>query len=222
MNDLLHSFPGQQIHEPVYVFARAYPIAFLYETLGFIVIFLFSFLAQYFLEANFLQMGAIVINSGILVLGIFQLLALTIFFIAILDFYFDIVIVTDRRMVDIDQEQLFFRRISELALEDVEDVSSIIQGFFPTLFNYGDILIQTAGTQENFRMSKLRNPREISAIILDLADQAKQHIPDEQRVPRTEVLGMINNTPVRDLATLQRLGAMLPEDFRLVNHDATT
>ena len=219
MNDLLHSFPGQQINEPVYVFSRPYPAAFLYETLGFLVVIIFSFLAQYVLQINTLSLSLATINSGILILGVFQLLALTVFFVAVLDFYFDIVIVTDRRLVDIDQEQLFYRRISELALEDVEDVTSIIQGFLPTIFNYGDILIQTAGAEENFRMLNVRYPREISAIVRDLSDQAKRHIPEEQRLPQTEILGVVNNESISDIATLQKVGAILPADFRLINRN---
>src|SRR5690606_16606799 len=108
-------------------------------------------------------------NAIVLALGIFELLALLVFVVAILDYYFDIIIVTDRRLVDIDQEQLFYRKISELNLRDVQDTSFHRKGFFPTFLNYGEITIQTAGEKNNFVLNHLRYPSNIAAIISDLA-----------------------------------------------------
>ena len=222
MNDLLHSFPGQETNEPVFVFVRPYFVSFLPVASLFAVIVTVSILTQYGLASGYF--GSILsitsINSGIIFIGVFQLIALIVFFIAIFDFYYDIVIVTDRRLVDIDQEQLFSRRISELALEDVEDVTSEVNGFLATIFSYGMVFIQTAGKETQFQMQNVRYPREVAAIVLDLADQAKRGVADNVRYPQTDVLAVIDSTPIRDNQTLQKIGAILPDDLRRVSRNA--
>jgi hypothetical protein len=222
MNDLLHSFPGQETNEPVFVFARPYFIAFLPMASLFGAVALVSFLAQYGLSVGYFNgiLSTIDANSAILFIGVFQLMALIVFFVAIFDFYYDVVIVTDRRLVDIDQEQLFSRRISELALEDVEDVTSDIRGFLPTLLTYGTVFIQTAGKETQFQMQNIRYPREVAAIVLDLADQAKKGVSNTTRYPQTDVLAVINSTPIRDNQALQNIGAILPDDLRRVSRNA--
>jgi hypothetical protein len=216
MSDLLHAFPGQETNEPVYVFARPYFIAFLPTALVFLAVFAFSAAAQYLVSSGKLGIFAPAATDAILFLGAFQLFALTVFFVAVLDFYYDIVVVTDRRMADIDQEQLFYRRISQLNLEDVEDATSTSKGFLPTLFNYGTVLIQTAGSEQEFHMDNVRFPQEIAAIVLDLANQAKEGIPAEKRIPQTRVIAVINDQTYTDPASLPQIGAMLPDDIRRV------
>ena len=217
MQDLLHSFPGQEENEPVYVFSRSFPVAFLGTALVFVAIFAFSIFGQYLLVNNgFSQLSASSINNGILFLGAFQLLVLIVFLVAVLDFYFDIIIVTDRRVVDINQEQLFFRSVSELSLVNVEDVNSVIADFLPSLFNYGNVEIQTAGAKEKFLMDNIRFPREIAALTINLSEQAKEGVDQLKRVPETQVIGVIDNVPITSVDQLQKVGAMLPEDLRLV------
>lgn len=215
MNDLLHSFPGQEKNEPVFVFARQYWVAFLPTAFVFFFLIAATFFAQATLAfGTFPLLGAANSQALILFFGGFQLFVLLVFLVALLDFYFDLIIVTDRRLVDIDQEQLFYRRISELALEDVEDASSIVKGFFPSLFNYGTVEVQTAGAKENFVIHNILHPREVTGIILDLADQAARSVPEAGRRPEGQVIGSINGQLIRTPEELEAAGAILPEDVK--------
>jgi len=217
MNDFLHAFPGQETYEPVYVFARPYPISFLATTLVFLLVFLFTLIGQIGLANNvFGAMTADQTNLGVLFIGIFQLFIITIFLAAVFDFYYDITIVTDRRLVFINQEMMFYRKISELALEDVEDVTSTIDGLLSTVFEYGQVEVQTAGTQDNFIIENLHFPREVAAIALDLATQARSGVPEGERIPETSAIAVIDSRKLTTTAELQAVGAMLPDDFRRV------
>ena len=215
MFDLGHSFPGKEPREAVFVFARPYFIAFIPTALIFFFIFCVSLIFQLGVAQGWLGgFSDDIANPIILFVGLFQLFILVIFLVAILDFYYDIIIVTDRRMVDIDQEQLLFRSISELNLEDVEDVNSSVGGFLQTFFSYGTITVQTAGEHENFIAKNFRNPREIASIISDLSQQAKQQIPLGERIPSTPVLGVVNNKAITDFNSLKEMGAIDADDPR--------
>src|SRR5690606_29082327 len=145
----------------------------------------------------------------VLLFGVFQLVALIVFLVAIMDFYMDILIVTNQRVVDIEQRQVFSRPIAELDLRDVQDVNSDVTGFWHTLFGYGTVLVQTAGTNPNFESHFLRNPREIASIIADLSQQAKEDIDQSKRHPRTNTVAVINGKPLTTLAELGKVGALL-------------
>jgi cellulose synthase/poly-beta-1,6-N-acetylglucosamine synthase-like glycosyltransferase len=89
--------------------------------------------------------------------------------------YLNVQIITNVRLVDIDQVGLFSHVISELHLENIEDVTSQVNGVFGTLFNYGDVFVQTAGTQENFEFTNVPNPAAIEKLLLDLYEKIPKH-----------------------------------------------
>lgn len=86
-------------------------------------------------------------------LGIWVIL----FFIWV-DYYLDVWIVTNKRLIDIDQLGLFSRQISTLNLENVQDISVSIRGLIATWLNYGDIEVQTAGSDRLFIMKGIHYP----------------------------------------------------------------
>ena len=85
-----------------------------------------------------------------------------------IDHYFDVYIITDRRIVDIVQNGFFKREISEVNLRQIQDVKAQVDGVFPTLLHFGDIHIQTAGEMPNFFFASIPHPYEVSKRILDL------------------------------------------------------
>ena len=87
------------------------------------------------------------------------------------DHYLDIWVVTDRRVISIDQVGLFIRSIGSFRLERLQDMNVIIPGFFATLLDYGTVEAQTASASENeFTVHGVPHPREIKATILEAAD----------------------------------------------------
>jgi uncharacterized membrane protein YdbT with pleckstrin-like domain len=85
-----------------------------------------------------------------------------------IDYYFDVWVVTNKRIVNIEQRGLFARNVSELNLEKIQDVTTEVHGFLPTMFNYGDVYIQTAAEKERFEFQKVPNPYGIKDTIMTL------------------------------------------------------
>ena len=83
---------------------------------------------------------------------------------------------TDRRIISIDQKSLFVRSIGSFRLERLQDMNIEIPGVLATMFNYGNIEAQTAsGSEEEFQVHGLPDPRGIKAIILKAADTRMRH-----------------------------------------------
>lgn len=80
-------------------------------------------------------------------------------------YYLDSWIITDRRLIDIEQHGLFHREIAEIGLERVQNVSIEIPGFIPTVLRFGNIKIQTAGHGE-FTISEVSEYHQAKDLIL--------------------------------------------------------
>ena len=85
-----------------------------------------------------------------------------------LSWFFDAYIVTDRRIVDVNFYNLIYREVSESEVTRVQDVTYKLGGVVRTMFNYGDVFIQTAGTVPNFEFMGVPNPSRVVEIVQDL------------------------------------------------------
>jgi len=83
--------------------------------------------------------------------------------------FFNIFIVTNERIVDIDFINLLYKDIAETQLERVQDISYQTRGILATMFNFGDVTIQTAGEVPNFAFECVPKPSEVVDIISDTA-----------------------------------------------------
>jgi len=76
-------------------------------------------------------------------------------------------IITDIHITQVLQVGLFNRKVSELTMENVEDVTSEQGGIFPTIFNYGTLKVETAGEQNNFIFKYCPNPNAYAKALQD-------------------------------------------------------
>jgi uncharacterized membrane protein YdbT with pleckstrin-like domain len=137
-----------------------------------LLIFLFSFIPSYFpaFEKNaFSNLLLFAENLVAIFIWIF------IFFIWI-DYYFDIWIIASEKIVNIEQKGLFVRSVSELKFERIQDVTVEVNGFIPTILNYGDVYIQTAGETERFIFRQVPDPYGLKDLIMGLQ---KEQIAEE-------------------------------------------
>lgn len=84
------------------------------------------------------------------------------------DYYLDAWIVSTKRIVNIEQEGLFSRVVSELVLDNVQDVTVEVHGVLPTMLHYGDVFIQTASENPRFHFENVPRPYEVAEKIMDL------------------------------------------------------
>jgi membrane protein YdbS with pleckstrin-like domain len=114
-------------------------------------------------------------NNYLFVLALFwYALILTIVFERFLMWFFSVNIVTDERFIDVDFYGLLFKHVSVAQLENIEDVNYFQKGIMAALFNYGDILIQTAAETPEFVFNKVPNPERIVQVISELIQQERQ------------------------------------------------
>ncbi len=89
------------------------------------------------------------------------------------DYYLDIWVVTDQRVLNIVQHGLFSRTISELSIQNIQDVTAEIHGKIATVLDFGDVHIQTAGERKRFMFNDVGDPESIASQITEIQRNAK-------------------------------------------------
>lgn len=105
---------------------------------------------------------------------IWYLLTFSYAFQHFLKWFFNVNILTDERVVDIDFPSLLYRDISSTKIDQVQDVSAKTGGFIRSLFNYGDVHIQTAGEAREFIFEAIPRPEEVIRILNQLILEEEQ------------------------------------------------
>lgn len=87
---------------------------------------------------------------------------------AFLIWFFNVYIITDERVIDVDFHSMIYRNVSSAKLENIEDVTARTVGPLAAIFDYGTILIQTAGAKTEFEFDHVPQPSKIKKLLNEL------------------------------------------------------
>ena len=85
-------------------------------------------------------------------------------------------LITDQNVIEVRQISLFSHKVSHLNIINVEDVTVIKKGILQTLFDYGTMIIETAGEQENFSFPNTPTPDKYRRIVINNHEDAIERI----------------------------------------------
>lgn len=90
----------------------------------------------------------------------------------------DVYILTDQRVIDIDQKSLFHKVVSEASLNNIQDTTFETKGMWQTMFNYGKVNILTASSGANIEFEDVNKPEEVMGVIARAKDNYIEKIAD--------------------------------------------
>lgn len=88
-----------------------------------------------------------------------------------LSWYFNVYILTDERVIDIDFNNLLNKNFAEAKISMIQDVSFTVAGLAGTIFNYGTILIQTASEVNQLKFDKVPSPEKVIKVLQQLRQE---------------------------------------------------
>jgi membrane protein YdbS with pleckstrin-like domain len=88
------------------------------------------------------------------------------FFIEWTDYYLDIWVITNKRIIDIEQKGFFHREVTSFSYGQVQDITVETRGPIQTFFKFGLLEIQTAGHNRNIIIPHADNPEIVRSIVL--------------------------------------------------------
>jgi uncharacterized membrane protein YdbT with pleckstrin-like domain len=120
--------------------------------------------------------------------GLYVSLLVDLFFFVWLLWHLDAWLLTSHSLVDAELESLFHYHLAELPLEQVQDVSIDQHGLLQSIFNYGDIRVQSAGKEGLFLLRAIKNPQEVRDEIVKLVEELKIKIAAGGEEPQERVI----------------------------------
>lgn len=157
-------------NENVILKVRRHKLALILES-TFLVIFIVLPPAVYYLINIFgylVQAGGDQFSLFLFAYSAVLLFGWIIFFKIWTDYYLDVLIVTDKRLIDIEQKGFFKRDVATLRLDKIQDIRVNVSGVLATFLDFGEISIQTAGESKEFIMRYVPEPSKVKGVIYDL------------------------------------------------------
>lgn len=119
---------------------------------------------------------------------------------------------TERRVIVVRQGGFFDRHVVEMPYSRIQEVAYRVSGMGATLFRYGTLLIESAGSDEPLAMERVPHPARIQDLITELQGR------EGGRGDFGEVLHAVSKMDARKLgllkAELERATKALPPEER--------
>lgn len=170
------SFGQAEVGEDLIILLRAHIVTNLPWVLGTLILFLVPFVIFPILAAS----GALPnlgMGTGLVITIFWYLGVFTFAFLNLLYWLFNVYIVTNERVVDVDWNSVIFRKVSSTQIAKIQDVNAAQAGVFAGIFDYGDVQIQTAGAEENFEFKAVPHPQLVAKKIEELTQKEEHKVP---------------------------------------------
>ena len=151
-------FQGENPDESIIFVLRRHPWT-LFKS-GFAIVILLLLLTAFFIKFQ----GSWVTSWAVFILGPISLyLALRAWFLWSNSIY----VLTNQRLLAVDQRGWFDRKVGEIALADILKISHEVKGAGATMFNLGDVAIIASGaTEADLTLSAVYDPYEVQQRII--------------------------------------------------------
>lgn len=93
--------------------------------------------------------------------------------------YFNVYLLTNERIVDFDFRGILHKETAYANLNQIQDVSPKIIGFFGTFFHFGNVFIQTAAAKNEFEFHHVERPDDVARAILGQVRREEGEAPGE-------------------------------------------
>jgi uncharacterized membrane protein YdbT with pleckstrin-like domain len=170
--DTTGSFEGKEEGEQVVMLLRRHPFTILAKLALLFLAFILPFIVGFFAFPYLLAMGGV--DLYIFISCVWCLAFWLVMFHALTMYALNVVIVTNKRILDSDQYALFNRRVAEVPLGRVQDISVHTHGLIETFLKFGDMVVQSAGSERQFIFPQIPRPDEVKNTIMKIVHQ--EHI----------------------------------------------
>ena len=157
------SFEAQHDEERILLLLRKHPVTQVHWILVAVALVFVPYLLSFvgflsFLPANFRH-----------IMGVgWYLMVVGYSLESFLNWFYNVYIITDERVIDVDFNSLLFKNVSYAKIENIEDISATTSGALGAIFDYGSVRIQTAGTVTEFEFENVPQPARITAFLNEL------------------------------------------------------
>lgn len=171
------NFQNKDPEEKVILFLRSHPI----KNIGWMSFtFLLLILPPFITVMPFFD--GVPLRFIILGVLIWYLFTFIYAFEAFLFWFFSVNIITDERIFDFDFHNLTYRKVTDVNIDKIQDVTVSIAGGIGTMFNFGNVLIQTASEIPEIDFMSVPQPDKVAKILREMrVEEEKEQLEGRVR-----------------------------------------
>jgi len=175
LEDIIYSpskirFEIQGENEQIVLFLRRHWVTNIHWIIGTVILILAPIVLGYLPILNFLPL-----RYQLMGLILWYLFVTAFVFEQFLSWFFNVYIVTNERIIDYDFFNLLYKDIKQADLEKVQDVSAKVGGLARVFFDFGDVLVETAGALPNLEFEAVPDPEGVANLIHDIRSRLVNH-----------------------------------------------
>jgi len=130
-------------------------------------------------------------NKGILVFSLTLVVGILLLLRNIIIWSWRTFIITNQRIIDIDQQGIFKKTVSDIPLAKIQDVYYQIKGIWQTLTRIGDINVILLDNKTKIEIKNIPKPHKTQQLILQLkADTFKEKL-DSTNLSAQELVNLV-------------------------------
>ncbi len=168
-------FSGKHAGEEIILLLRAHLITNVrWILISFILVLVPTVILPFLVASNVFPVS---VGSEIVITIFWYLGVFTYVFLNTLYWYFNVGIITDERVVDVDWNSLVHHDVALSLMSQIQDVRAERIGVLTAIFDYGHVHVQTAGTEPNIEFLNVPHPQLVVRIIQEL--MAKEELEHE-------------------------------------------
>lgn len=153
------NFESQEEDEEVLLLLRAHPVTLVPWVITTIICFFLPILL------NVLLINFFTFREVLFIDLVWYSLTLSYAYLKTIAWLFNVGIVTNLRVVDIDFSSIIDKNFSATSLSDITDVSEKTNGFLRSMLQFGNVFVQTAGTNQNIEYPSVPDPVDVVTVI---------------------------------------------------------
>ena len=157
-----------QNDESVIKTLRRHPVYMVLQIIGIIIIAILILWLLSWLKGMFGATFFTILTVATIIIG-----ALAAFFV-FYQYRNDLWLITDQRLVDSTKRNPFNHEVASADLLNVQDIAISKKGFFPTIFNFGEVRCQTASATQVFTLHGVSDPNAVLELIDQTRDNARE------------------------------------------------
>jgi uncharacterized membrane protein YdbT with pleckstrin-like domain len=150
---------------------------------------IFSFISLEFWQGISSYAG--MVSFFVFLYSLWLLICWVMVFVFWTNYYLDVWIITNKKILNVDQHGLFKREVIVLHLDKIQDITYMIDGLVATTLNYGNIKVTTAGAEAEFIFKGIPNPALVQAkineaLLAHKKDSFKENVQIEEEVKHSK------------------------------------
>ena len=157
------SFEGQRLDEDIIFIRRQHPWVLMRAGLAVVAI-IFASLIPLLLPGG---------GKGLKLIALGASIALLIALARLYMWWHTVYVISNHRVIGVEQQKLLLRQVSEVPLENIQNITHIKKGFGPNIFNFGNVQIQTSGSKVAMEIMNIDSPLEAQQKIIDAMRRIK-------------------------------------------------